>query len=181
MAAAIGSSMRQTPLVDPLDEVAQHLLGDVEVGDHPVLERAHGLDVGRGAADHALGFVADGQDRAGERVDRDHRWLVQDDAVAPNVDERVRGPEVDSHVLTQEPEDPLGARSSAGGRGKSVTNPLGHRFPAFLQDPAGGGNPRLGVEPTLNPRRGPRFRNVDARVGGSSAPTASQALHPHLR
>ena len=55
-----------------LDEVAQHLLGRLEVGDHAVLERADGGDVVGGAADHPLGLVADGEDLAGGGVDRHH-------------------------------------------------------------------------------------------------------------
>jgi hypothetical protein len=68
----------------------------------------------------------------------------------PNVDERVRGSEVDCHVLTQEPEDPFTARvSTAWGYGKSATNLLGHRFALFVQDGFGGGNSRPDVEATL--------------------------------
>ena len=100
--------LREEPaLVHPLDEVAEHLLGDVEVGDHAVLQGANRLDVARRAADHALGLGADREDRAGERVDRDDGGLVQDDAASADVDERVRGPEVDGHVATQEPEHPF--------------------------------------------------------------------------
>ena len=35
----------EAPGVHLVDEVAQHLLGDVEVGDHTVAQRADGLDV----------------------------------------------------------------------------------------------------------------------------------------
>src|ERR687887_618795 len=122
IAAAMGSSMMYA-----LDEVAEHLLGHVEVGDHAVLQRSDRLDVRRRAPDHPLGLVADREGRAGERVDRDDRRLVQDDAMPPNVDERVRGPEVDGHILTKEPEDPFAARASATrGCGKTTSNLLGH-------------------------------------------------------
>ncbi len=43
------------------DEVVQHLLGHVEVGDDPVLERADGDDVAGSAPEHGLGFVTDGE------------------------------------------------------------------------------------------------------------------------
>ena len=98
---------RRRRLCTRLDEVAEHLLGDVEVGDHAVLQRADRLDVARGAADHALGLGADGQDRAGQRVDRDDGGLVEHDASSAYVDERVRGPEVDRHVATKEPQNPF--------------------------------------------------------------------------
>ena len=51
--------LRPLALVHPLDEVAEHLLADVEVGDHAVLQRADGLDVAGRAAEHALRLGAD--------------------------------------------------------------------------------------------------------------------------
>ena len=47
-------------VVDLLDEVPQHLLGYVEVGDDPVAEGSDGRDVGGGAADHPLRLHAHG-------------------------------------------------------------------------------------------------------------------------
>src|SRR5262249_5017924 len=52
---------QRAPVVRPGDEVAQHRLGDLEVGDHAVAQRAHRLDVAGRAAQHLLGFAADGQ------------------------------------------------------------------------------------------------------------------------
>ena len=52
---------RVLPVVDLPDEVAQHGLGDLEIGDDPVLHGADGHDVARGAAQHHLGFLAHGQ------------------------------------------------------------------------------------------------------------------------
>ncbi len=54
------------------------------------------------AAEHPLGFDADGVDLAGTLVDRDHRGLGQDDSAPTHVDERVRGAQVDSHVAAAE-------------------------------------------------------------------------------
>jgi hypothetical protein len=82
-----------------LDEVAQHRLGDVEVGDDAVLHRADGGDVAWGAAEHLLGFVADGQDLAGGGVDRDDGRLAQHDALVLDVDEGVGGAQVDADVV----------------------------------------------------------------------------------
>jgi hypothetical protein len=48
------AGLGEPALVHLLDEVAQHLLADLEVGDHAVLQRPDGLDVRRRAADHAL-------------------------------------------------------------------------------------------------------------------------------
>src|SRR5699024_10884302 len=44
-----------------VDEVAQHLLAHVEIGDDPVFEGADRLDVRGCAPDHSFGFESDGQ------------------------------------------------------------------------------------------------------------------------
>ena len=88
-----------------LDEVAQHLLGDVEVGDHPVLERPDRGDRAGGAAQHPLRLDADRVDLAGVGVDRHHRGLGEDDAASAHVDERVGRAEVDGHVAAAEPSE----------------------------------------------------------------------------
>ena len=89
-------------LVHPLDEVAEHLLADVEVGDHAVLQRTHRHDVARRATEHPLGLRTDRQDVAGARVHRHDRRLVEHDALAPHVDDRVRRSEVDGHVAADD-------------------------------------------------------------------------------
>ncbi len=89
-------------VVHLLDEVAEHLLGDVEVGDDAVLQRADRGDGAGGAADHALGLDADGVDFARALVDRDDRRLREDDPAATDVDERVGGAQVHGHVATAE-------------------------------------------------------------------------------
>src|SRR5215217_6836365 len=93
-----------------VDEVAEHLLGGVEVGDDPVLERADGHDVAGGPADHRLGLGADGQDGVVLGVDGHDRGLVEHDPAAADVDEGVGGSEVDGHVAAEEAEGVLQAR-----------------------------------------------------------------------
>ena len=115
----------EAALVHLLDEVPEHLLGDVEVGDHAVLQRTHRLDVGGCAADHALGLGAHGKDGSGKGVDRDDARLVQHDTATTHVHQRVRGPEVDGHVATKEPQYPF-RPLGAGRRGRRTLNPLGH-------------------------------------------------------
>ena len=85
-----------------LDEEPEHLLGRVEVGDHAVLERPDRGDVVGRAADHPLRLVADGEDLAGGGVQRDDGRLVEEDALAAHVDERVGGAEVHGHVAADE-------------------------------------------------------------------------------
>ena len=94
--------VRPAVLVHLLDEVAQHLLGHVEVGDHAVLQRADRGDGPRRAAEHALGLDPDRVHLAGLRVDRDHGRLPEHDAAAADVDQGVGGAEVDGHVAAAE-------------------------------------------------------------------------------
>ena len=63
--------VREAVLVHLLDEVAEHLLGDVEVGDDAVLQRADRGDRPRRAAEHPLRLDADRVHLAGALVDRD--------------------------------------------------------------------------------------------------------------
>jgi hypothetical protein len=50
------------PVVHLADEMLDHLLRHLEIGDHAVAQRADGLDVAGRAAEHQLGLVAHGQD-----------------------------------------------------------------------------------------------------------------------
>ncbi len=81
-----------------LDEVVEHDLGDVEVGDDAVLERALGDDRAGGAADHALGVGTHREDAVLAAVDGDDRGLVQDDALTAHRDQRVCRAQVDGEV-----------------------------------------------------------------------------------
>ena len=94
--------VREAVLVHLLDEVAEHLLGHVEVGDDAVLQRPDRGDRARRAAEHPLGLDADRVDLARALVDRDHRRLGEHDAAAAHVDERVGGAEIDGHVAAAE-------------------------------------------------------------------------------
>jgi hypothetical protein len=52
------TGMSEARPVHSANEVTQHLLGDLEVRDHPVTQGPDRGDRGRSAADHALGVVA---------------------------------------------------------------------------------------------------------------------------
>ena len=104
------------------DEVAEHPLRDLEVGDHAVAQRTHGDDVGGGAADHALRLFADGEDALGGAVDSDDGGLDDDDAPSPDHDERVRRPQVDGDVVGQEAEETR-ERAEACQRDRSCRRP----------------------------------------------------------
>src|SRR5665647_71264 len=92
--------VRPAVLHDLADEMAQHLLGDIKVGDDAVFERPHGADGGRRAAEHALGLRADGVDLIGAVVDGDHGRLAEHDAPAAQIDQCVGGTKVDRHVAS---------------------------------------------------------------------------------
>jgi hypothetical protein len=83
------------------DEVLDHLFGDIDVGDDAVAQRADRFDAVGGLAHHQLCVVADRLDPLDsvQRFDRDDRRLIEHDALAANVNNRVRGAEVDCHVL----------------------------------------------------------------------------------
>ena len=83
-----------------LDEVAEHLLGDVEVGDDAVAQRSDGGDVGRGTTDHPLRLHTDGERSIVVRVDCNDRRLVEDDSLSAHEHEGVGRSQVDGHVLT---------------------------------------------------------------------------------
>ena len=82
----------------PGDEVAQHLLGDLEVGDHAVPQGSDRSDRSGRPADHPLGLGADRVHAARLLGDRDHRRLEQHDPAPADEHERVRRAEVDRHV-----------------------------------------------------------------------------------
>ena len=94
------------PVVNLADEVFDHFFGDFEIGDDAVAQRPNGADVTGGTAEHLLGFLTDGENLflAFDFGDGDHRWLVQDDALALDVDQRVRGAQIDGHVRGENPE-----------------------------------------------------------------------------
>ena len=59
----------------------QHLLSDLEIGDHAVLHRADGGDVAGRASEHFFRVRADRTDLLGRCVDRDYTGLAQDDTL----------------------------------------------------------------------------------------------------
>ena len=103
----LGPARELAGAVHLLDEMLDHLLGDVDVGDDAVAKRSDRLDGAGSLAHHQLGVVADRLDALDpvQRLDRDHRRLVQHDAATADIDHRVRGAEVDRHVVAHEFEE----------------------------------------------------------------------------
>ena len=86
------------------NEMLEHLLGDLEVGDHAVLHRANGLDVARSLAQHFLGPGADRLDPVGDPVDSDDRRLDHGDSTTPHIDQGIGRSEIDCKVRREQPE-----------------------------------------------------------------------------
>jgi hypothetical protein len=106
----------QGVVVHLADKVAQHRLGDIEVGDDAVFHRADGGDVAGGAAQHAFGFVANGTDLAGLGVESHDRGFTEDNALVFDVNERVGGAQIDADVVGEVAEE---RRHVCGFRGES--------------------------------------------------------------
>ena len=85
-----------------LDEVAEHLLGGFEVGDHAVAHRADGGDAAGRPAEHLLRVVADGLDLVVDVIDRHDGRFVEHDAGAAGEHAGVRGTEVNRQVVREE-------------------------------------------------------------------------------
>ncbi len=83
------------------DELTQHHLGDLEIGDDTVLHGPHRYDMIRGLPQHRLGLRSDRVDLLGLLIDRDDRGFVQHDAVALDVDQRVGRPEIDRYIVRE--------------------------------------------------------------------------------
>jgi hypothetical protein len=81
-------------------------LAELEVGDHPVAQRADGVDCARRAAEHLLGQGPDcrpaRKDTVGAVLDGDHRRFVQDDPIALDGNERVRSAQIDAEIGAEE-------------------------------------------------------------------------------
>jgi len=103
----LGVAEHRLLAVHLLDEVLDHLLGDFDVGDHAVAQRADRLDAIRGLAHHHLRIVTHRLDAADavDRLDRHHRRLVEHDPLVLHIDQRVGSAEVDRHVLRAELEE----------------------------------------------------------------------------
>ena len=87
-----------------LNEIVQHLLGDLEIGNHAVFHGLNGDDVAGRAAQHFLRFFANSFHFARVLVDGDDGRLIHHDALAPGVYQGVRRSQVDSQVAGENAE-----------------------------------------------------------------------------
>jgi hypothetical protein len=127
--AAVSLTGSQPARPHLVDEPAQHPLGELGVGDHPVAQRPDGPHRRRGAADHLLG-PATGRDeavRAG--LDRHHRRLVEHHTAAPDVDQGVGGAEVHGKVAPQDGRTRHGGHAGILGRSPAQSPPIRRVLP----------------------------------------------------
>ena len=100
-------------IVNLANEVTQHRLGDVEVGDDAVLHRTNSSDVARGAAQHLLRLVAYGADLTRNGIEGHHGRLAQHDTLILDVNEGIGGAEVYADVVGKVAEEGFGHDSIA--------------------------------------------------------------------
>ena len=89
--------------MDLADKVLEHGFGHREVSDNAIFQRTHGDDIAGRAPKHEFRFGTYGRDRArtaGTAIlaDRDHRGLIEHDALATHIDQGVRGSEIDRQI-----------------------------------------------------------------------------------
>ena len=81
-----------------------HFFGGIEVGNHPVAHRADRLDRTWRPSEHQLCVLTHGKNLLFPVLDvvGHHRRLIQHDALATNVNKRVRSAKVNRHVRREE-------------------------------------------------------------------------------
>jgi hypothetical protein len=84
------------------DEIVKHALGDFELGDDAVAQRAHDQDMRGRFAAHLFRFLAIGDRTARLLLNRRVRRLVDDNALAAHTDQGVGRAEVDADVERKE-------------------------------------------------------------------------------
>ena len=84
-----------------MDELLEHPLGHLVVGDNALAQGADRDDVAGRAAQHGLRVRADLQQLARILINGHHARLVEHDALVLYIDQNRRGTEVDTDVLCQ--------------------------------------------------------------------------------
>ena len=87
----------ETVFMHFLDEMLQHFLSDLEVGDDPIFKRADRSDIARSSTQHAFCIYADCRYRflVVMLPNCHHRGLIKDDASLPNINQCIGRSEID--------------------------------------------------------------------------------------
>ena len=88
-------------LVNAANEILDHFLGDVEVGDYAVAHGSNRLNRAGSPADHELGAFAYSQNLLAPILNLigDDRRLVQNNTAPSNINQRIGRSQVDRHVI----------------------------------------------------------------------------------
>jgi hypothetical protein len=85
-------------LVCLVNEVVQHSLGNLEIGNYPVPERFDRHNIRRRSAQHLFSLIADGLYLSRLSVKGYDRRFINDNAFAIGVNQCVRRAEIDGQV-----------------------------------------------------------------------------------
>jgi hypothetical protein len=88
---------------DGLEEIAEHFFGDVEVGDHSVLERTNRQNAVRRTPQHSFRLEPDALDLAGRFLDGHYGGLVEHDALTFDVDEGIGRAQINRDLIRGQP------------------------------------------------------------------------------
>ena len=88
------------------DEVLDHFFRHFEIRDHAIAQGPNGRDIPRRPPQHELRLFTHRQHllTATHIGNSDHTRLIQNDAPALHIDQRIRGAEVNGHIGGQEAE-----------------------------------------------------------------------------
>ena len=87
--------------MDLLDELAQHPLGNLKIGNHPVFHRTDRTDVTVSPAQHFLGLLADGDNSLGISVKRHDGGFVQNYPLPLHMNEGIGCAKIDGEVCRE--------------------------------------------------------------------------------
>ena len=85
----------ETGYTDAFQQDADHLLRHLKVGDRTFSQGPHGHDVARRSTDHVPRLATHGQHILGAAIDRDNRWLVENDPLVTGINQRVGRAQID--------------------------------------------------------------------------------------
>ena len=88
------------PTDDSLNEIPEHLLGNIIIGNYAVSQGANSLDIARRTANHPLCFLAHSEDFLCITIYGDDRRLPKDYTFTANINQYIRSTQIyaDIHI-----------------------------------------------------------------------------------